>query len=170
MMLSLSWGSTDDGGSLAARASLGEAFENFAIPMAPWCVTRRLPSGSLSLSHFLMRHCHCVLQRHAHGVWGAGAQELASLYNREFPFSDQHPCVLVQNFPRSGMPELTGEVPLKSWAFADPSASGVAITQPDGGVALDPQDSRLTQVSYSNGMLWTGESNAFYHQQPCSAR
>ncbi|EIE18419.1 hypothetical protein COCSUDRAFT_68334 [Coccomyxa subellipsoidea C-169] len=63
-------------------------------------------------------------------------------------------------FPRSGLPELSGEVALKSYAFADPSAAGVVVTQPDGGIALDPQDSRLTQVSYYNGMLWTAAATA----------
>nr|QOL01153.1 putative extracellular protein CSOL_076 [Pseudococcomyxa simplex] len=63
-------------------------------------------------------------------------------------------------FPRTGLPELSGEVALKSYSFADPSAAGVVVTQPDGGIALEPQDSRLTQVSYYNGMLWTAASTA----------
>ncbi|CAL8465747.1 g5283 [Coccomyxa elongata] len=63
-------------------------------------------------------------------------------------------------FPKSGLPELTGEVALKSYAFADPSAAGVVVTQPDGGIALETQDSRLTQLSYHNGMLWTAASTA----------
>lgn len=61
-----------------------------------------------------------------------------------------------QGFPRTGLPELSGEVALKSYLFADPLAAGVVVTQPDGGIALEPQDSRLTQLSYYNGMLWTG--------------
>ena len=36
------------------------------------------------------------------------------------------------------------------------SCPGVVVTQPDGGIALETQDSRLTQLSYYNGMLWTG--------------
>ncbi len=66
------------------------------------------------------------------------------------------PCPVGQAFPKSGLPQLTGEVALKSYAFADPSAAGVVVTQPDGGIALETQDSRLTQLSYYNGMLWTG--------------
>lgn len=73
-----------------------------------------------------------------------------------------------QDFPRSGLPELTGEVALKSYAFADATAARVVVTQPDGGIALAAQDSRLTQVSYANGMLWTGApSRSTLQMYPC---
>ena len=45
---------------------------------------------------------------------------------------------------------------VESNAFANPHNNSVTVTQPDGGVALDPHDSRLTQVSNMDGMLWTG--------------
>ncbi len=64
---------------------------------------------------------------------------------------------LSQGFPRSGdLPAVAGAQALASLAYADPTAAGVVVTQPDGGVALDQQDSRLTQLSYSGGMLWAG--------------
>ena len=62
-----------------------------------------------------------------------------------------------QGYPDSGgAPVVAGSQALASLAFADPTAAGVTVTQPDGGVALDQQDSRITQLSYSNGMLWAG--------------
>ena len=33
---------------------------------------------------------------------------------------------------------------------------GMAVTQPGSGAALDQQDSRVTQLSCSGGMLWAG--------------
>lgn len=62
-----------------------------------------------------------------------------------------------QGFPLSGgLPGVAGSQALASLPYADPTAAGVTVTQPDGGVALDQQDSRVTQLSYSNGMLWAG--------------
>ncbi len=61
-----------------------------------------------------------------------------------------------QAFPRGGLPEHNGTAVLRSWSFADPTAAAVVVTQPDGGTALDQGDSRLTQLAYSGGMLWTG--------------
>lgn len=61
-----------------------------------------------------------------------------------------------QGFPRAGLPLVNGSVTLQSTQYADPTAAGVVVTQPDGGLALDQQDARLTQLSFSNGMLWTG--------------
>ena len=51
---------------------------------------------------------------------------------------------------------LSNKVALDSYAFANPLNNSVTVTQSNGGVALDPHDSRLTQVSYLDGMLWTG--------------
>ena len=62
----------------------------------------------------------------------------------------------MQTFPASGLPMLSNKVALDSYAFANPLNNSVTVTQSNGGVALDPHDSRLTQVSYLDGMLWTG--------------
>ena len=51
---------------------------------------------------------------------------------------------------------LSNRVALDSYAFANPLNNSVTVTQSNGGIALDPHDSRLTQVSYMDGMLWTG--------------
>ena len=51
---------------------------------------------------------------------------------------------------------LSNRVALDSYPFANPLNNSVTVTQSNGGVALDPHDSRLTQVSYLDGMLWTG--------------
>ena len=62
----------------------------------------------------------------------------------------------VQSFPATGLPVLSNRATVESYAFANPHNNSVTVTQPDGGVALDPHDSRLTQVSNMDGMLWTG--------------
>ena len=62
----------------------------------------------------------------------------------------------VQDFPATGLPVLSNRAMVESNAFANPHNNSVTVTQPDGGVALDPHDSRLTQVSNMDGMLWTG--------------
>ena len=62
----------------------------------------------------------------------------------------------VQTFPTAGLPKLSNKVALDSYPFANPLNNSVTVTQSNGGVALDPHDSRLTQVSYMDGMLWTG--------------
>ena len=51
---------------------------------------------------------------------------------------------------------LSNKVALDSYPFANPLNNSVTVTQSNGGVAVDPHDSRLTQVSYLDGMLWTG--------------
>lgn len=51
---------------------------------------------------------------------------------------------------------LSNKATLESYAFANPLNNSVTVTQSGGEIALDPHDSRLTQVSYDNGMLWTG--------------
>ncbi len=51
---------------------------------------------------------------------------------------------------------LSNRATLESYAFANPHNNSVTVTQPAGGVALDPHDSRLTQVSNLDGMLWAG--------------
>ena len=62
----------------------------------------------------------------------------------------------MQTFPATGLPMLSNKVALDSYAFANPLNNSVTVTQSNGGIALDPHDSRLTQVSYLDGMLWTG--------------
>lgn len=62
----------------------------------------------------------------------------------------------VQDFPATGLPVLSNRAMVESNAFANPHNNSVTVTQPDGGVALYPHDSRLTQVSNMDGMLWTG--------------
>ena len=62
----------------------------------------------------------------------------------------------MQAFPASGLPKLTRKATLDSNAFANPLNASVAVTQSDGGIALDAHDSRLTQVSNLDGMLWAG--------------
>lgn len=61
-----------------------------------------------------------------------------------------------QSFPEAGLPVLSNRATLESQAFANPHNNSVTVTQPGGGIALDPHDSRLTQVSNLDGMLWTG--------------
>lgn len=51
---------------------------------------------------------------------------------------------------------LSNRATLESYAFANPHNNSVTVTQPAGGVALDTHDSRLTQVSNLDGMLWAG--------------
>lgn len=51
---------------------------------------------------------------------------------------------------------LSNRATLESYAFANPHNNSVTVTQAAGGIALDPHDSRLTQVSSLDGMLWTG--------------
>ncbi len=51
---------------------------------------------------------------------------------------------------------MTNKATLESIAFANPLNTSVAVTQSDGGIALDPHDSRLTQVCNLDGMLWAG--------------
>ena len=60
---------------------------------------------------------------------------------------------------------LSNRATLESYAFANPHNNSVTVTQPDGGVALDPHDSRLTQVSNMDGMLWTGGGTCAGTQQ-----
>ena len=62
----------------------------------------------------------------------------------------------LQTFPAAGLPMLSNKVALDSYPFANPLNNSVTVTQSNGGVAVDPHDSRLTQVSYLDGMLWTG--------------
>ena len=62
----------------------------------------------------------------------------------------------IQTFPAAGLPMLSNKVALDSYPLANPLNNSVTVTQSNGGVALDPHDSRLTQVSYMDGMLWTG--------------
>ena len=62
----------------------------------------------------------------------------------------------LQTFPATGVPMLSNRVALDSYPFANPLNNSVTVTQSNGGVALDSHDSRLTQVSYLDGMLWTG--------------
>ena len=62
----------------------------------------------------------------------------------------------MQAFPASGLPKLTNKATLESNAFANPLNTSMTVTQSDGGIALDPHDSRLTQVSNLDGMLWAG--------------
>ena len=68
----------------------------------------------------------------------------------------------MQDFPRGGVPQHNGTATLRTWTYADPTAAQVIVTQPDGGTALDQGDSRLTQLSYSDGMLWTGAERGAY--------
>ena len=63
---------------------------------------------------------------------------------------------LAQGFPGTGLPVLSNRATLESYAFANPHNNSVTVTQAAGGIALDPHDSRLTQVSNLDGMLWTG--------------
>ncbi len=51
---------------------------------------------------------------------------------------------------------MTNKATLESIAFANPLNTSVAVKQSDGGIALDPHDSRLTQVCNLDGMLWAG--------------
>ncbi|CAL5224046.1 g6670 [Coccomyxa viridis] len=80
---------------------------------------------------------------------------------RLFAWAITNTSTLAQaSFPEAGLPVLSNRATLESYAFANPHNNSVTVTQPAGGVALDTHDSRLTQVSNLDGMLWAAAATA----------